>query len=169
MIILNFQFSGEERIAEFTVTNLRSEEGYDWYQSQALFDPEKIKIEYEKDGVITRFSKDVSMLWPIGKSVAEIASNLVPEGLNEKGEWMFDGQQIIPVSVDYVANAEAYKQSLLKDAAMAIAPIQDAVDLEVAADEEMALLSAWKMYRVMVNRVNTSLAPDIEWPEKPIG
>ncbi|WP_208907139.1 tail fiber assembly protein, partial [Enterobacter cloacae] len=25
----------------------------------------------------------------------------------------------------------------------------------------------WKKYRVLLNRVDTSKAPDIEWPEKP--
>ncbi len=26
---------------------------------------------------------------------------------------------------------------------------------------------AWKKYRVLLNRVDTSTAPDIEWPEEP--
>ncbi|HGW6773097.1 TPA: tail fiber assembly protein, partial [Escherichia coli] len=26
------------------------------------------------------------------------------------------------------------------------------------------LLEAWKKYRVLLNRVDTSTAPDIEWP-----
>ncbi|HAL6907736.1 TPA: tail fiber assembly protein, partial [Escherichia coli] len=26
---------------------------------------------------------------------------------------------------------------------------------------------AWKKYRVLLNRVDTSTAPDIEWPEIP--
>ncbi|EGY0336316.1 tail fiber assembly protein, partial [Escherichia coli] len=27
----------------------------------------------------------------------------------------------------------------------------------------------WKKYRVLLNRVNTSVVPDIEWPVAPIG
>ncbi|ELW5865089.1 tail fiber assembly protein, partial [Escherichia coli] len=26
----------------------------------------------------------------------------------------------------------------------------------------------WKKYRVLLNRVDTSTAPDIEWPVKPV-
>ena len=50
-----------------------------------------------------------------------------------------------------------------------IAPLQDAVDLEIATEEETLLLEAWKKYRVLLNRVDTSTAPDIEWPVAPIG
>ncbi|EON9774816.1 tail fiber assembly protein, partial [Escherichia coli] len=48
-----------------------------------------------------------------------------------------------------------------------IAPLQDAVDLEIATEEETSLLEAWKKYRVLLNRVDTSTAPDIEWPVIP--
>ncbi|HGZ2335536.1 TPA: tail fiber assembly protein, partial [Shigella boydii] len=48
-----------------------------------------------------------------------------------------------------------------------IAPLQDAVDLEIATEEENSLLEAWKKYRVLLNCVDTSTAPDIEWPEEP--
>ncbi|EFU5240013.1 tail fiber assembly protein, partial [Salmonella enterica] len=44
-------------------------------------------------------------------------------------------------------------------------PLQDAVDLEEATDEEKARLNAWKKYRVLVNRVDTSKP---EWPEAPV-
>jgi hypothetical protein len=37
----------------------------------------------------------------------------------------------------------------------------------MATEEEMTALQEWKKYRVLLNRVDTSTAPDIEWPEKP--
>ena len=37
-----------------------------------------------------------------------------------------------------------------------IAPLQDAVDLEIATEEERSLLEAWNKYRVLLNRVDTS-------------
>lgn len=67
-----------------------------------------------------------------------------------------------------VADAEQTKSSLLAQATMMIDPLQDAVDLDIATDEEIASLKEWKKYRVMVNRVDTSTAPDINWPEKPV-
>lgn len=68
---------------------------------------------------------------------------------------------------ELVSEAEAKKQSLLSEATDAIAPLQDAVDLDMATDEESALLKEWKKYRVLLSRVDTSTAPDVEWPQKP--
>ncbi|HBE5608577.1 TPA: tail fiber assembly protein [Escherichia coli] len=31
----------------------------------------------------------------------------------------------------------------------------------------MSLVTTWKKYRVLLNRVDTSVAPDIEWPSQP--
>ncbi|WP_347814303.1 tail fiber assembly protein [Providencia rettgeri] len=73
-----------------------------------------------------------------------------------------------PISKEQLtAEAEQQKQSLLAEANNAIAPLQDAVDLGMATDEEKAKLTAWKTYRVLLNRVDTSLAPNIDWPVKP--
>ncbi|MEY0877282.1 tail fiber assembly protein, partial [Providencia manganoxydans] len=73
-----------------------------------------------------------------------------------------------PISKEQlIAEAERQKQLLLADISNAIAPLQDAVDLDIATDEEMAQLTALKKYRVLLNRVDTSTAPDIDWPQKP--
>ncbi|MDQ5989782.1 Bacteriophage tail assembly protein [Acinetobacter baumannii] len=72
-----------------------------------------------------------------------------------------------PTSEQLITEAEQQKQSLLTEANSSIAPLQDAVDLGMATDEEKAQLTSWKTYRVLLNRVDTSLAPNIEWPEKP--
>ncbi|HAL7766072.1 TPA: tail fiber assembly protein, partial [Escherichia coli] len=45
-----------------------------------------------------------------------------------------------------------------------ISPLQDAVDLEIATEEEISLLTAWKKYRVLLNRVDI-LEP--VWPVQP--
>lgn len=66
-----------------------------------------------------------------------------------------------------VNNAEQQKQSLLNEAAEVIAPLQYAVDLGMATDQEIVHLKAWKKYSVLLNRIDTSTAPDIDWPEKP--
>ncbi|NJQ95837.1 tail fiber assembly protein, partial [Escherichia coli] len=46
--------------------------------------------------------------------------------------------------------------------------VQTVVELEIATEEETLLLEAWKKYRVLLNRVDTSTAPDIEWPAVPV-
>ena len=68
---------------------------------------------------------------------------------------------------ELVAEADRQKTSLLSAANAAIVPLQDAVDLAMATDAETALLTEWRKYRVLLNRVDTSAAPDIEWPMKP--
>ncbi|EHR8811385.1 TPA: tail fiber assembly protein, partial [Escherichia coli] len=67
-----------------------------------------------------------------------------------------------------IREAEETKNSLMQVASEHIAPLQDAVDLEIATEEETLLLEAWKKYRVLLNRVDTSTAPDIEWPTNPV-
>ncbi|CNK56000.1 tail fiber assembly protein [Yersinia frederiksenii] len=66
-----------------------------------------------------------------------------------------------------VQEAEEKKTRLLNTAAAKIAPLQDAVDTGLATDEEKEQLIAWKTYRVLLNRIDTSKAPDIEWPVAP--
>lgn len=48
-----------------------------------------------------------------------------------------------------------------------IAPLQDAVDISIATDEEITRLADWKRYRVELSRIDTSKAPDITWPVRP--
>ena len=167
MIIEKFRLAGTEQIQDYNIANLVSEDDKDWYESQALFDKDKLKFEYDEKGIITRYSYDVSMLWPIGESVADISKKLVPDGLSDKGEWMFDGEKIIPVPVNYVYQAESKKQSLMSAATTAIAPLEDASGLGMATKEESELLVEWKKYRVLLNRVDTSKAPEIQWPKRP--
>nr|WP_240492373.1 tail fiber assembly protein [Photorhabdus namnaonensis] len=55
---------------------------------------------------------------------------------------------------------------LLEQAAIKMAPLQDAIDLGIATDNEITKLMEWKKYRVALNRMD-STAQNIEWPELP--
>ena len=77
--------------------------------------------------------------------------------------------QLPPISVDPLEAAQAEIARLRAIADYAVAPLQDAVDVDDATDAEIVLLKAWKKYRVALNRV-----PDqghypaaIEWPVAP--
>ncbi|MCE1787092.1 tail fiber assembly protein, partial [Enterobacter hormaechei] len=100
----------------------------------------------------------------------EYAANNVPEG-----KYRIAGQNGLPEWADippptreelqqYV---ESKKQQFIVESSQQIAPLQDAVDLGIATQEEEAALLVWKKYRVMLNRIDISQAPDIEWPEQP--
>lgn len=67
----------------------------------------------------------------------------------------------------YVDVATAQKKQLLNDASSQINYLQDAIDTDIATDNERALYSAWKKYRALLNRINVDTAPAIDWPEKP--
>lgn len=67
------------------------------------------------------------------------------------------------------ATAAVQKKNALRAVAdEEIAWLQDAVDAGIATDEETALLTAWKTYRVQLMRIKTDAAPDIEWPTQPM-
>ena len=63
--------------------------------------------------------------------------------------------------------AEAQRALLRQQADGEIAWRQDAVEAGIATAEEAAALAEWKKYRVLLMRVDTSKAPDIEWPKIP--
>ncbi|HFI6210730.1 tail fiber assembly protein [Escherichia coli] len=67
-----------------------------------------------------------------------------------------------------VAIANQKKAELLAAATFAISPLQYAVTAGIATDEEAARLTSWEDYRVAVMRTDTSTAPDIEWPTRPV-
>lgn len=66
------------------------------------------------------------------------------------------------------ASAEVAQRRATADAA--IAPLQDAVDLEDATAEEAEMLKAWKRYRVALSRLpeQAGWPTEIEWPELPV-
>ncbi|HAU5563295.1 TPA: tail fiber assembly protein [Serratia fonticola] len=68
---------------------------------------------------------------------------------------------------DAVFLASSRLAAEIDDANRAMAPLQDAVDISIATDEETARLAQWKKYRVMLSRIDVSAAPDISWPVKP--
>ena len=82
--------------------------------------------------------------------------------------WM-DIPVYVPTPEEELASALAKRDNLLSVAAIRIAPLQDAVDLEEATAAEVALLKKWKQYRVAVNRIDQQegFPSDVQWPVEP--
>ncbi|ELE9728656.1 tail fiber assembly protein [Enterobacter kobei] len=155
---------------ELNIGYLISDEGADWYECQSEFSDATMKIGFDATGLIRTHAIDVSMLWPVGLSVTEVAMADLPEGFSGAGQWLFDGKAIIAreyTHEELVAQANIKKQKLMAAASSAIAPLQDAVDIAESTEEELTQLQAWKKYRVLLNRLDISTAPDIEWPDQP--
>ncbi|WP_336747906.1 tail fiber assembly protein [Pantoea vagans] len=66
-----------------------------------------------------------------------------------------------------VSSNLSYKDQLMSEATQRIAILQDAVDLEMATDDEAKLLPLWKKYRVLLSRVSANTSGEISWPTKP--
>ncbi|EPM4873735.1 tail fiber assembly protein, partial [Escherichia coli] len=107
----------------------------------------------------------ISELGPLPENVTWLS----PEGEFQKWNgtaWVKDTEA---EKLFRIREAEETKNNLMQVASEHIAPLQDAADLEIATEEEISLLEAWKKYRVLLNRVDTSTSQDIEWPVAPIG
>lgn len=72
-----------------------------------------------------------------------------------------------PSHDELVSQAESHKEQLAQSAEQSIRPLERAKQLGIATSEELSSLSDWERYSVFLMRVDTSLAPNIEWPQKP--
>lgn len=68
---------------------------------------------------------------------------------------------------ELVAIAKGQRSEFLATANTEIAWRQDALDAGIATEDETATLAAWRKYRVLLMRVDVSMAPEINWPEPP--
>lgn len=70
--------------------------------------------------------------------------------------------------IDYVANAEAEKKNRMDEISLAIAVWQTKLLIgRKLTASETAQLNTWLDYSDLLVAVDTSKAPDIEWPERP--
>lgn len=159
---------------ELNITFLKDNNGNDWYLWLKTLSQETLKISFNPDTKeIIHFSYDASAIFPINQVVVEVAPENVPDEFTAAGEkalggaFLFDGGEIVAAPVDYAAEAQRQKMALMSQANNVIATLQDAVDLGIATENEAISLIEWKKYRVLLNRVDASNAPDIEWPVVP--
>ncbi len=103
----------------------------------------------------------ISDLGPLPENVTSVS----PDGEYQKWNGKAWVKDEVAETAARLREAEGTKSRLLQTAAEKIAPLQDAVDLEIATDDEKVQLDEWKKYRVLVNRVDTT-NPD--WPDVPV-
>ncbi|EPS8493932.1 tail fiber assembly protein [Yersinia enterocolitica] len=129
-----------------------------------ILDDEGFYIEDHVEGYLPEFW--TSDLLGNGYYKAQYQNATLNEETGEftNGEWVETGEA---PPFDHLTPAIAKLNALMTEAGICIAPLQDAVDLDDATPEEVALLKAWKQYRVALNRLDLSTAPEIEWPIKP--
>ena len=151
----------------FDVIWLWSEDGKNWYEEVKNFQPDTIKIVYDENNIIVAITKDASTLNPEGFSVVEVPDITANRRADDSGKWMFkDGAVVkrIYTADEQQQQAESQKAALLSKAENVIQPLERAVRLNMATDEERARLESWERYSVLVSRVDTA---NPEWPQKP--
>lgn len=155
---------------DFDVKWLWSEDGKNWYEEQKNFQPDTLKIAYNHTGIICCIEKDVSLINPEGMSVIELLDITANRRADVSGNWMYQDGQVIKRTYtrdELVAQAATEKVRLLAEATTSMAPLQDAVDLAMATEAEETRLTAWRTFRVLLSRVDISMAPNVVWPEMP--
>ena len=146
---------------------LYTEDGKNWYEEQKNFQPDTIKIAYDKNNVIVTVSKDVSTINPEGLSVVEVSDITANRRADNNGNWMFLDGKVVKreyTKQELQQQAELQKSALLSEAESVIQPLERAVRLNMATNEEHARLESWERYSVLVSRVDTA---NPEWPQKP--
>ncbi|EFN5737559.1 tail fiber assembly protein [Escherichia coli] len=146
---------------------LYTEDGKNWYEEQKNFQPDTIKIAYDKNNVIVTVSKDVSTINPEGLSVVEVSDITANRRADNNGNWKFLDGKVVKreyTKQELQQQAELQKAALLSEAESVIQPLERAVRLNMATDEEHTRLESWERYSVMVSRVDTAKP---EWPQKP--
>lgn len=156
---------------EVNIVFLKDEHGNDWYRWLKTLSKEMLKISFDPDSrEIIHFSYDASAIFPINQIVVAIAPENVPDEFTDAGikalggAFIYDGNRIIAAPIDYVEEAQRKKLEFLNQANNVIATLQDAVQLDMATDKELATLQEWKKYRVLLSRVDVSKPV---WPQRP--
>ncbi len=81
--------------------------------------------------------------------------------------WVDENKDDITTDADLIRLAETKKSLLMAFADNSIRPLERAKQLGIATDDELSLLAEWERYSVFLMRVDTSNAPDIDWPKVP--
>ncbi|MDF7787844.1 tail fiber assembly protein [Pantoea stewartii] len=132
-------------------------------------------IFYSKES--NGFYNDAIITVPVPEGAIEISQDLYESLLSGQSQGKVigpdkDGNPVLneppePTKAQLIERGNIEKARRIAEATVVIGPLQDAEDLSISTDDEKAQLSAWKKYRVLLNRVDTTLAPDIEWPTSP--
>ncbi|HHH0388127.1 TPA: tail fiber assembly protein [Yersinia enterocolitica] len=81
---------------------------------------------------------------------------------SEDGKWL-TGPSPEQIAI-FIDQAKADKSKLISDASNKIQTLKDRID---SGQDKAAELKLWKAYRIALDDVDASTAPDIEWPVAP--
>lgn len=121
---------------------------------------------------VVRFPSDISNLADGPISLPTGAPLAVSPGVPGVIDWsqvITADMKVEAAALQMLASVQAEIATRRAVADVAIAPLQDAVDLEDATEAEAELLKDWKRYRVTLNRLpeQPGYPDEIDWPAPP--
>ncbi|EPO5263796.1 tail fiber assembly protein [Providencia rettgeri] len=135
---------------------IRSDDGKTWIHT----DDHRGKIAYNTE---TRHSVEINFIGELPSNLTLLEPKTEFDKWNGK-KWVTDTEA---QKAALIAQAEQEKARRLEESNATITYLQDAIEVGLDDDDYQAKLTAWKTYRVYLNRIDTSLALDIDWPQKP--
>ncbi|ELY2855817.1 tail fiber assembly protein [Cronobacter dublinensis] len=113
--------------------------------------------------IINGDKKEITEPGPVGEGFVFVGPS-TPFDVWDGKRWVTD---VAAEKKAAVSEAEAQKRSRLASASAVIEPLKDADEGGFIEAEDKPRLEAWLKYRYQLTRIDTSAAPDIEWPEMP--
>lgn len=80
-------------------------------------------------------------------------------------QWVKDDQE---EEQYYLTEAQQKKKTLLNQANTQIDILNDSIELNMATTTTQSELLAWRKYRIQLDQLDISTAPDIDWPVTPL-
>jgi len=151
---------------------LFDENGNEWYQCQKLFSESTLKVAYDNNGVICSFSKDVSMLWPNGLSVAEISIDEKTDLIDISGCWKYENGEVIKNESSLLCESkedfEEARSELLDGALKNIILLHIKLILKIPlTKEENDSLHHWIEYMDNLNALDGNNYKTLKLPDLP--
>ncbi|CFV36210.1 tail assembly chaperone gp38 [Yersinia pseudotuberculosis] len=88
--------------------------------------------------------------------------------VNRRPAWVdipqLTAEEITAQKAEFVTQAKLKKSKLISDASDRIEILKDRIE---AGQDKAAELKLWKSYRIALDDIDVSTAPDIEWPVAP--
>lgn len=148
------------------VQYFQDDKGRDFYDSRELF-KKKYVVFFDEHSIVRGWAKsgEVTRLHPGGLSVVDL--NTLPKDFSlQEGVWSFNGKQVVKADYDPAFSTAARKAGILQVIGSVIVPLQDAVELGDATDDELERYNDLRKMRVKVMRIPDSTSPgDIDWSE----
>lgn len=146
---------------------LRDDKGRDYYETRKQF-TKKYVILFDSFGVVrcATETKNLVFTQPLGMSIVDI--NVLPKDFDLFGKdtWVFDGKKLERVDVDPSVSTAIRKERALKKINKLIVPLQDAVDLEEATEEEIEKYKSLRKLRIQLTRISDDTpVTEVDWSE----